>query len=393
MSRFIIKTFLFVQLILILAWFFGGKYIFLRPTFTGTELVELNSVSFLWSRANFDGVRYVQIARDGYGYLQEAFFPFYPQLIAFFKNFFGYFTPAGIFVSLTSFILALIVLSKLLSFEKIKEGRIRKIILVLAFFPTAYYFSVVYTESLFLLLVLLSFYLSKQKKYLLAGMVAGLASYTRLVGIFLIPALIIDYCSQENCNFSGSIKDKLRKAFKALCFSSISSWGLFAYMYFLKRTTGDYFYFAHVQQGFGAGRTTEKLILIYQVFWRYVKMIFTVNPNQWAFYYVLLEFIISAAFLSLIVWGWYKRKEYKIRDSWLVFSTLAFILPTLTGTFSSMPRYVLVCFPCFVVIERLLSSTKKKNKILGCLCKYYLPISLLLLLILSAFFFQGYWVG
>jgi hypothetical protein len=123
-------------------------------------------------------------------------------------------------------------------------------------------------------------------------------------------------------------------------------------------------------------------------------MVFALSPKQWAFYNVSMELIVSIIFLVLLLWGWYKRKEYKIRESWLVFSFFAYSLPTITGTFSSMPRFALVCFPAFIVIERLLSKAKKsKNKWLNLISKVYLPASIILFAIISAFFFMGYWVA
>jgi Gpi18-like mannosyltransferase len=394
MFKKILKIFAVTQFLLIISWFLGEEIIPFRLARRSREITEFVNTSILWSRTNFDGLQFLQIAKSGHGYLQQVFFPLYPQLISLFKNVFESYTISGLFISFVSFILMLFVLGKLLKEEKFKKSTIYRILLILAFFPTSFYFSVVYTESLFMLLVVLSFYLARKGNYLLAGFVAGLASYTRFIGIFLVPAIVIDYCQQEKAGLSGTIIDKARKVVKAMGFIFISSWGLIAYMFFLKKTTGDPLYFVHIQQLFSPERAFHKLILIYQVFWRYIKMVFSLNPSQWAFYSVSLELVVSTVFLGLLLWGWYKRKEYKIKESWLIFSFLAYSLPTITGTFSSMPRFVLVCFPGFIVIERLLGVAKKSNKkLLVVVARFYLPLSILLLIIISAFFFRGYWVA
>ncbi len=245
---------------------------------------------------------------------------------------------------------------------------------------------------------------------MLAGLIAGLASYTRLVGIFLLPALLVEYYQQESrrriSQRAVAIRNKLAhfhfhylldtlrsrtKHLKVFLFVSLSSWGLLKYMYYLKQSQGDWLYFIKIQSNFGAQRSVNKLTLLYRVFWRYLKMIVTVNPRQWLYFNLWLELLIAVLFLGLLTWGWYKRKEYKIRDSWLIFATLAYLLPTLTGTFSSMPRYVLVCFPAFITLARLFANLKEKK--LKEIKWLYLAISLFLLLISSMLFFRGYWVA
>lgn len=398
MKRYIFRLFIFLQILFAFSWFLGERFFPLREDFLGKGLGEVVNQPLLWSRANFDGFHYTKIARDGYQYLQQAFFPFYPQLIKFFQPLFGSFIVSGIFLSSVFFFLSLWFFKEILKEEGEKEEVIKKSLLFLVLFPTSFYFISVYTESLFLFLTLFSLYLAKKKKWLLAGLVAGFASYTRLVGIFLFPALVHEYYLSESRRkmkerigaarvnlikrlnfhyFANFLKNRIGHL-KNFIFLSFSSWGLLTYIAYLKRTVGDGFYFAKVQPGFGAGRTVDKVIMIYQVFWRYLKMILTVNVKNPIYFTLWLEFSISALFLVLLALAWWK---FKIRSSWLTFSTLAFFLPTLTGTFSSMPRYVLICFPCFLVLAKIR------------LPKTAFLLSGLLLLICSALFIRGYWIG
>jgi len=412
MKKKIILLFALLQLSLFAAWFTGSKlHIFEESPFIGSGLRDYDHNSLVWSRANFDGVHFVQIARDGYGYLQEAFFPFFPKLIGFFQPLFKSYLLSGIFVANLSFIFVLVVFWRLLEEEKIKKSVIKDSLVFLTFFPTAFYFLSVYSESTFLLLVLLSLYFARRGKFLWAGLVAGLASYTRFVGIFLLPALLVEYYEQASAR---KMKDRLaslgenifhfsRKSilywlktrtthFKNLFYIGLSSTGLLAYMIYLHNCCGDWLYFAKVQVGFGGQRVVNKLILLYQVFWRYAKMVVTVAPRQWLYFCVWFELVIVVFILVLLLWGWHKRKEYKIRLSWLVFSSLAFILPTFTGTFSSMPRYVLVSFPAFVVLARFIAEKDKNSKI-PWLKIIYLTISFILLMISATAFFKGGWIA
>ena len=150
-------------------------------------------------------------------------------------------------------------------------------------------------------------------------------------------------------------------------------------MHYLAKNFSDALYFIHAQPVFGAQRSADKLILLYQVFWRYTKMIFTVEPKSLLYYTVSQEFILSLAFLFLMIIS-YK----KTRLSYAVFATLAYIVPTLTGTLSSMPRYVLVMFPAFIVLGQI------RNKALR--VTLY-ALSAALLAINLSLFTRGYWVS
>ena len=402
MIRYILKLFFLLNLIFILSWFLGREILPLRETFLGRTVGELVDQPLIWSRANFDGVHYAKIACSGYGYLQEAFFPLYPKVIKFFHPLFRSFVLSGVVVSLVFFFLSLVLLTKILEEEGEKKRVIKKTLLFLVLFPTSFFFISVYTESLFLFLILLSFLLAKKKKWLWAGLIAGLASYTKLIGIFMLPALLHEYYSGESKRrmkerflaLRGNISSRMSFKYLAYLLKSraghikntififFSSWGLFTYMGFLWETVRDPLYFIKVQPGFGAGRNINKVIMLYQVFWRYLKMIFTINVGEDPMYFTIwIELLIALLFLALLTVAWLKYKKLKLRVSWLIFSSLAYLLPTLTGTFSSMPRYVLVCFPCFLLLAKLKPS------------RYFYWLSGGLLLICSFLFVRGYWIA
>ena len=236
----------------------------------------------------------------------------------------------------------------------------------------------VYTESLFFFFIIGSFYFARTKRWWLAGILGGLASATRLPGIFLFPALLIEWWQQREVK-----KSKLENQNWGMSLLPIFliPLGLLFYMRFLAIRYGDPLMFAHVQTFFGAGRSGDKIILLYQVFWRYFKMLITVDKQTLVYFIVVLKSLSAMSFLVFIIFT-YLRRWY----SYLVFMTLAFIAPTLTGTFSSLPRYVLVLFPAFILLS-LWSEKYRWVRII------YPTIAISLLIFCLLLFTRGYWVA
>jgi Gpi18-like mannosyltransferase len=319
--------------------------------------------------ANFDGFHYLTIITKGYfgtGLIQ-AFFPGFPMLVKLFNSTLNEPVAWGLLISHTFALLSLLAFYYLIKLDFSKKIANLSLLLLLLF-PASFFLISFYSESLFIFLSLFTFILARKQKFLLAALVAALASSTRLVGIFLVPALLIELWQQKKLNQ------------KNLLMVSLGSLGLLGFMFYLKQVFGDPLYFFHVQSEFGAGRQ-ESIILFPQVIWRYLKIFATARPFDWKFYTYVLEFISAVGGLVVLIYS-YK----KIRLSYLVFSIFALILPTLTGNFSSMSRYVLICFPIFIFLSLVLE--KKSNlKIL------YLIISSILLIINTMLFIQGHWVA
>jgi Gpi18-like mannosyltransferase len=71
--------------------------------------------------------------------------------------------------------------------------RIRNLTLcILAFFPSSYFFSAFYTESFFLFLALLAFQFWDNEKRGTAYFIGGLATLTRIVGVWIPLAFFVE---------------------------------------------------------------------------------------------------------------------------------------------------------------------------------------------------------
>ena len=112
-------------------------------------------------------------------------------------------------------------------------------------------------------------------------------------------------------------------------------------------------------------------------------MIFTVNLQNPIFQTIVLEFIVGILFFLLPIYGYFK----KIRLSYLVYAMLGFLTPTVQGSFSSVPRYIIVFFPSF------LSAAIWVNKLPKLFRMLLIAVSFIALVIETALFLRGYWIA
>lgn len=315
--------------------FLSIKYLPFNPSFPYYDDLSGHYSRAVAAFAHFDGIHYLRLIAKGYDDTgSQAFFPIYPVLIRTLS--FGVFDPlyVAIIFNLMCLLVSLVTVSLRLSKDYIK----RFIFLFLSF-PTSFFLLANYTESLFVLLVILFFHFLFEKKFLLSAIIAGVASGTRLIGVFMAVSLLIEL-----------IKNK-----KALTYSLslllISITGLFGYLYFLSIRFGDPLMFIHVQSLFGGSRSDGAIILLPQVMYRYLRILITATPTSILYIRACLELV---SFVLGIVALYIYR--YKISLSASIFCLAAILLPTLSGTLSSMPRYVIVAIPLYLVISQNLSS-------------------------------------
>jgi Dolichyl-phosphate-mannose-protein mannosyltransferase len=156
------------------------------------RLHELGRGIDVWAR--WDSDWYLRVAHGGYDgdpSSTPAFFPLYPGLVALLgRLLLGNFILAGVLLSLAAGAVAFVLLYRLAQARVGAAGALRAV-LYLAVFPTALFLQAVYSESLYLALVLAAFLLAERGRFLGAGAAAGLAMLTRPVGLALLPALAL----------------------------------------------------------------------------------------------------------------------------------------------------------------------------------------------------------
>lgn len=322
---------------------------------------------FIRALANFDGVHYLLIAKNGYSQYEQAFFPLYPLLIrglSFFlaKNE----LLAGLLISNLSFALATWIFIKTFGQTKTTKW----LLFLFLTFPTAFFFQAVYTESLFFLLVALTFYFCQQQSLKKAAIVAYLAALTRLMGLFLfIPIALTAWSKKTKQNMIWAIAPVL---------------GLATYMFYLWQTIGDPLFFFNSQPIYGPARSTH-LILLPQVYFRYFKILFTAQPNI-AYFVSCLEisFFTFALIILLLDFKQQWSKFQPLLFSLTVFSLINILLPTFTGSFLSIPRFVILSLSIFIYLANI------KNQIVKIILSVGFIITQILLL---GLFTQGYFIS
>jgi hypothetical protein len=144
--------------------------------------------------ARWDSVWYLAIAQGGYDHqaARTAFFPLYPLLMRGLGIVIGSNLLAGICISLAAFLAALVLLYRLVALE-LDDELARITVLLIAFCPMAYFFSAVYSESLFFALSVGCIWLARTGRWGWAGLLGGLAAAERASGITLVVPFVLLY--------------------------------------------------------------------------------------------------------------------------------------------------------------------------------------------------------
>lgn len=316
--------------------------------------------SFLENLTNWDGGHFVGIAKFGYTEdFQYAFFPLYPIVIRGVNQFIQNYTLSSVLISAFSAFLAVNILYRLVSMDfnkKIAEGSVFWLLL----FPTSFYFLTAYSEGLFFLFVVSTFLFLRKGNLFLATVFAIFASATRMAGLAVVLALLIEVLQTQRIS---------RKNWYVL----LSPLGFLIYCFYLFGQTGDPFYFLTAELHWQRDVTVPTVS-----FWETLKSLSQpsfISENFNSF----LDLIFAIFGVGLGI-----RAFRFLPVSYSVYSMVSVLLPLFTPTLSSMPRFLLPVFPIFI----LLALTGKKSLIFG-----YQLISIMLLSAFAILFISGYWVS
>ncbi|OIP25059.1 hypothetical protein AUK11_01285 [bacterium CG2_30_37_16] len=315
--------------------------------FNYTKYPDETAIS-IWDR--WDTRAYKTIAEFGYTSPNDPedyqkflshFPPLYPILIKAVSSV----TPlslvgSGILISLICALIASIYLFKLVK-KEFDEKRAYIATFLFILYPISYFTGTIYTEGLFLMLVIMFFYYVRKEKYLVASVLAGLAILTRTSGIVLLPVIFYLFFSK---------KVELRNKMNLIIFPVI---GLFIYLMINLYYFGDPLFFQQeYAQNFYSGK---HLIVPFSESFNTVKEIasktssisdnYYMMTNGWNAIFVFFSLIVSLIGIRIL------PTTYSIYS----LSSLLFISSYSWGI--SNARYTYMVFPMFMILSKI------KNKI------------------------------
>lgn len=385
------KVFLFFLLAKVLAFVGAFFATFLMPIsykFTAAYDFGLRLPYYLWIWGNFDGNHYLEISRNWYHRFEYPFFPLYPVIIRIIfqafdsiKIYIPHIT-IGVVISNLFFLAALFVVSRIIIIDK-QKALLPLLFLILIAYPTSFFYGAVYNDALFFLLASLTLLYSRKKNFLVASILGGLAMLARLNALALVFLILFEYLGsawslkelraelKSKLNFGEIIKSKIY--FVALI--PLTFFGYLAYIQYLSGNWQDFF---TAMQVWNQSKPTIPL----QVIYRYLKIFLTVSPSALVYWVAVFEMLSVLFYIAMLIFSF-----KKIRLSYWIFFAISILIPSLTGTFSGMPRYGLHIYPFFLSIALFLQDKSMKAKLA------YFALSLALFLFAITLFTRGYFVS
>jgi hypothetical protein len=293
---------------------------------------------------------YVNIATNGYdpypvpGMIDAgnwAFFPLYPLIVGVLHRLSA--VPVMVIATAVSILfsgLAAVIAWPLL------EKNLKAYTLYCAFLlcgPVSIYFTTFYTEVLFVLLSNCLFLALKRTNYIAAGASAALLSATRIVGVFAVIAIVVQFISDRLGQGEKwrTLPMAALKSPELILAVFVAPLGLFAYMAYLHFYIGDALAFSHVQRAWGRVSGNP---LVY--WWQAL----TEMPQEGIWPSISQQLGLAALValgLSLVlIW----RRQY----SAAVFCLICLIVPMAAGM-ASMLRFVSAMSPLVLTLMLFLA--------------------------------------
>lgn len=252
----------------------------------------------------------------------------------------------------------------------------RDAVLFMLVFPSSLFLYVPYTEAPLLLSVISALYLARRGHWAFASLIAGAASGIRITGLFIGPALLVEYLSGVHWQIKNLRGDALWLLMTPL--------GLLVYMAYLDWRFDDPIAFYHRQFDFPrleTVRTEPGVLHFIPSFINEVRVIFITESTSERIQNLggLAALLFFGLMLVLML-------RWRMRPSYLAFTLMAVGSTFFVGRLESINRYVIVGFPMFLVMA-LAADRSPVTKI------PWLAFSLGLLYLSAAQFATYHWAG
>jgi hypothetical protein len=286
----------------------------------------------------WDGRWYFSIAHDGYAYVpgQESnvvFTPLLPALMHLGGAITGNLGPDGLLGVALIVSNAALAVSLFLLWHLTEQAWGRPIanrtVLCLVAFPTSFFLSAAYPESLFLALALAAFAAGERGRWWLVGILGALAALARIYGVLIVIPLAWMYLTRHGRRIDA------QWVWLGLIPAALVSW--LGYLYVL---TGDPLVVIHAEAAWGRAATLP---------WQAIMLFWASPQTPGSIVHFFIDTACALGFGVLVALTW-----RRLRRSHLALYATLFYLPIIaSGLFASAPRYALELFPAFVVLAQL----------------------------------------
>jgi len=325
---------------------------------------EMNSLLDIFY--NWDAGWYLTISQHGYGYVpgeysSVAFFPLYPILVKILSLLIDE-KIAGYLISNLALLFAVALLYKIIMMDNGNPDIAYKSALFLLISPVSIFFSIIYSESLFLLTTIGTFYYARKGQWLVAAGLGFLAALTRSLGVLLVVPFVMEYFGVNFGNFRVDIS-KLKKDFFLI---ALIPAGLVCFMVYLYFAFGDALAFSKVQVAWGRKfvifTTTLKHLMYLPLYYRF---------------FFLSSIVVGLGLLIYMI-------KARFRISYILYSALLMCIYLSTGSPESIPRFISVIFPMYISMAVLTSKCE-------ILYNAMLIYSISFCTLSTVLFVNGYW--
>ena len=285
-----------------------------------------------------------------------AFFPLLPLIIAGLRFLLG--GTADLYVLASAFNSLLFMLAEYMGglyiFETRKSMKEAWLyVLFMSFGLYSFYFSIYYTESLFLFLLTLCFYFMHRKNYIAMGISGALLTATRNVGILFVFVILADQIHKYRMKNRRKGRPfgffpYVLKQERLVLGTCLVPMGFIAYMAVLEHALGDGLAFLHAERGWDHQYRGIGIVL--------KSALANVFPPAYLG-------VMSLIFICLIVIGLFKyRKTVEMSFPLLI------CLVAASSSLTSLPRYLIGAFTPVLIFCDEFAGLHKVNKAIIAVC-------------------------
>lgn len=299
---------------------------------------------------SWDGHWYLDVVREGYPHhiipnvtyfvpdARAAFFPLYPRLV----HFVDLVLPGGpVWVSiLVNFVLGalFVYLFGVIARQLFDVKTAERAMILACIFPGSFVLLWAYSEALLLVLASLCFLALWKERWLVAGLLAALATATRPNGLALVAA----------CAVASFVAIRSRRDWGSLVAPLLSPAGFVAFMLFLRQHTDENWAWFRVQReawkegtSFGATALSRTLK-------------FFVDPASTP------TTVLTAASVVAMVIALLLLRRHRVPFMYTAYSLSVLFLMLLPATVTARPRFLYTAFPLLLPVARQLRDDDDK---------------------------------